>query len=84
MLVTVVEEGSPAGLAGIEQDDILFEINGKKVRDIEDFNKNMALAREDFEPNNNIAEIKLWKPSVIKDTIYGKRVKVKVLGVDFS
>jgi len=46
VVVTEVEPGSPAELAGIQPGDVVEEVNRQPVSSVEDFNKAMADAKD--------------------------------------
>ncbi len=68
--ITAVEDDSPAELAGLNADDILYEINGIKVNSIVDFNEEM----KKYLPGTSI-KLKIKRGSDVKfiDVQLGKK-----------
>ncbi|MBS1713602.1 MAG: trypsin-like peptidase domain-containing protein [Armatimonadetes bacterium] len=60
-VVVDVEADSPAGTAGVHELDVVTEVNGKPVKDIEDFQKVVSPLR----PGAEVA-LKLWSAGQVK------------------
>jgi serine protease Do len=46
VIVTDIDPGSPAELAGIQAGDVIEEVNRQPVESVEDFNKAMSAAKD--------------------------------------